>query len=57
MPILECPNGRILRQSKAWWRHVARRKGPYPTDVDQAMVHDWVIDNYYDIFEPITKVQ
>lgn len=56
LPIVECPNNRILKQSKAWWRHIAKVKGPYPSEPDQILEHDWVIDHYYEHFEYITAI-
>jgi glutathione S-transferase len=48
LPILVYPDGRILRQSKAIYRHIAKEHGFYPGDPELAFPNDWIVDTYYD---------
>ena len=46
LPILKTPDGKIMRQSQAIWRKIARENNMYPTDPDVVITHDWVLDTY-----------
>ena len=55
LPVVVMPDGKVMTQSKPIWRYFATRAGFYPTDPEQVLVHDWVIDMYYDIFNQLSE--
>ena len=53
LPVLTLANGKQLCQSQAVFRLLARQYNYYPTNVDVQLAHDWVADNYVDLFGPM----
>ena len=45
-------SGKQLNQSQAVFRFIAKECGYYPNDVEMQLDHDWIIENYVDIFDP-----
>lgn len=37
----------------AVYRLIARKHGYYPSDTEQQLEHDWIVDNYNDVFAKI----
>ena len=52
LPVLTVPSGKQLSQSQAVFRLIARRNGYYPSNVEVQLDHDWIIENYVDLFDP-----
>ena len=46
-------NGKKINQSLSIFRLFARQYGYWPTDVEVQIEHDWIIDNYLDLFPKI----
>ena len=54
MPVVVGDDGKQMYQSKAIYRMMARRMGFYPSDPEVCLVHDWIVDTYYDNFDGIS---
>ena len=52
LPVLTVPSGKQLDQSHSIFRLIARRNGYYPSNVEVQLDHDWIIENYDDVFIP-----
>lgn len=53
LPIITLTNGKMISQSQAVYRLLGRQYGYYPTNVEIQLEHDWIADNYVDLFAKI----
>ena len=53
LPMITLNNGKMIGQTMPILRLLARQYGYYPTNVEVQLEHDWVVDNYSDVFAKV----